>query len=114
NIRWDHKPPYILEATDSFSRSDMAAAAELATACDIFYTRGKAVAWFNSIVAVLGLKPSDLLLKFCNWLAVHRGRNTKESDYGDDEILEMQQLFLKHLFGEKKFKRFLPLVLDLV
>lgn len=112
-MRWATKPPYTLEATDSFSTADMAAAAGLAAACDIFYTRGKAVAWFNAVVAVLGLKPSDLLQKFSVWLINHRGRNSKESDFSDDDIWEMQQLFLRQLFSGKKTGRHLPLVLDL-
>ena len=114
NMIWDRHPPYIVEATDSFSSTDMSDAAELAAACDIFYTRGRAVAWFNAVVAVLALKPSDLLQQFSAWLIDQRGRSTKESDFSDDDIWEMQQLFLKHLFSPKKVKRFLPLVLDLV
>lgn len=113
NMRWNSKPPYIVESTDCFSASDLAAAAELAAACDLFYTRGKAVAWFNAVVAVLALRPSDLLQKFSGWLIDHRGRNTKESDFSDDAIWEMQHYFLKYLFSGKKVMRFLPLVLDL-
>ncbi|MFZ2950578.1 MAG: radical SAM protein [Desulfuromonadaceae bacterium] len=113
HMQWDSKPPYIIEATDSFSPTDMAAAAELAAACDIFYTRGKAVAWFNAVAGVLSLKPSDILHKFSLWLIEYRGSGTKESDFSDDDIWEMQQHFLKHLFSGKKLKRFLPLLLDL-
>ena len=113
NMRWDRHPPYLLEATDRFSAIDMATAAELATACDIFYTRGKAVAWFNAIVAGLGLKPTDLLQKFSVWLFDRQGFHAKESDFNDEEIWEIQRLFLPHLFNDKKTKRFLPLVLDL-
>ncbi|MDD2540335.1 MAG: radical SAM protein, partial [Desulfuromonadaceae bacterium] len=114
NLCWNPNPPYIIESTDSFSAADMTAAAELANACDIFYTRGKAVAWFNAIVAILGLKPSDLLQKFSHWLIDHRGHSTKEFDFSDDDIGEMQQVFIKQLFSNKKVNRFLPLVLDLV
>lgn len=114
HMHWNNRPPYIVQETDSFSTTDMAAAADLAAACDIFYTRGKAVAWFNAVVAVLGLKPSDLLQKFSLWLVDCRGSGTKESDFSDDDIGEMQQLFLKHLFSGNKVKRYLPLLLDLV
>ncbi|MBW4055267.1 MAG: B12-binding domain-containing radical SAM protein [Proteobacteria bacterium] len=114
NLCWNPNPPYILESTDSFSTADMAIAAELANACDIFYTRGKAVAWFNAIVAILSLKPSDLLQKFSHWLIDHRGHATKEFDFSDDDIDEMQHFFLRWLFSNKKVNRFLPLVLDLV
>ncbi len=115
NMRWDRKPPYILLDSDSFSIADMAAAARLAAACDIFYTRGKAVAWFNAVCAVLGLKPSDLLQKFSDWLTDFRGdrTTTNESDFSDEEIWEQQLLFLKYLFHDKKIRKFLPLVLDI-
>jgi len=113
-LRWDNKPPYILEATDSFSPADMATASALAAACDIFYTRGKAVAWFNAVVAVLGLKPSAFLQKFSRWLLEERGCSKKESDFSDDDIWEIQQLFTRYLFSGKKVKRLHPLVLDLV
>ena len=113
NLCWDKSPPYLIKSTDLFSTADMAAAAELASACDIFYTRGKAVAWFNAIVASLGLKPSVLLQMFSSWLTEGRLHNTKESDFSDDDICEIQRNFLTHLFGNKKTKRYLPLVLDL-
>ncbi len=114
NLSWDTKPPYTLKATDSFTTTDMAAAAELAAACDIFYTRGKAVAWFNSVVTALGLKPTDLLHKFSYWLIEVKGHGTNESDFSDNDIWEIQQLFMKQLFSTPKKIRFLPLVLDLV
>lgn len=113
NIHWDKSPPYILEATDRFSSTDMAAAAELASACDIFYTRGKTVAWFNAIITILTLKPSDLLHKFSLWLAESGKQHWKESDLSDDDICEMQHNFLTHIFNNKKTKKYLPLVLDL-
>ena len=113
-LRWDNHPPYTLLESDSFSSSEMAAAAGLAAACDIFYTRGKAVAWFNAIVTFFSIKPSDLLQKFSHWLIENRGHCSKEIDYSDDDIWTMQQLFITHLFSNKKVKKFLPLVLDVI
>lgn len=113
NMRWASMPPYLLEETDSFSKTDMASASRLAAACDIFYTRGKAVAWFNAIVTVLNLKPSDLLQKFSFWLVEVHGNCKNESDLSDEDIWEIQQLFLQNIFSSKKIKRYLPLVLDL-
>jgi len=113
NIQWDRHPPYILQETETFNTTDMAVAAELATASDIFYTRGRAVAWFNAIVRVLNLKPEAFLRKFADWLALHKGNAVKESDFNDDDIWNLQRLFLKEIFSGKKYKRYLPLVLDL-
>jgi radical SAM superfamily enzyme YgiQ (UPF0313 family) len=112
-IEWDRHPPYIVEETESFNKTDMAAAEELATACDVFYTRGKAVAWFNAIVLVLGLKPSEFMQKFADWLVKKRGHATKESDFSEDDIWNVQHHFLRELFESKKNRRYLPLVLDL-
>ena len=112
-MEWERHPPYIVQKTEHFSTPDMAAAAELATACDIFYTRGTAVAWFNAIVRVLNLKPAVFLQKFSDWLVDRNGHGTKESDFNDDAIWDMQCLFLKDIFSSKKFRRYLPLVLDM-
>ncbi len=114
NLTWDALPPYVLVASNSFNSADMATAAGLAAACDIFYTRGKAVAWFNAVIALLGLKPSVFLQKFSIWLIEHQGHDSQETDFSDTDILLLQQQFLKELLNSKKTKRFLPLVLDIV
>jgi hypothetical protein len=113
NMKWNSHPPYIVQETEYFSTSDMVAAADLATACDIFYTRGKAVAWFNAILKVLSLKPAVFLRKFADWLSEQRGNAVKESDFNDDDIWNLQHLFLRELFNNKKNSRLLPLVLDI-
>ncbi|MBI2353793.1 MAG: cobalamin B12-binding domain-containing protein [Deltaproteobacteria bacterium] len=106
-------PPYTLISSPSFSAEDMALARQLASACDIFYTRGKAVAWFNPAVAALGLKPSAFLRAFGEWLAAERGE-VNEADLADHEIRELQRAFLTKVFSGKGVRRLLPLVLDLV
>jgi radical SAM superfamily enzyme YgiQ (UPF0313 family) len=112
-LKWSSKPPYILESTDSFSSTDMATAAGLATACDIFYTRGRAVAWFNAVVTALGMKPAEVLQKFSLWLSKLKGQRVQESDLNDEEIGELQRSFLTRMFQTKKTIKYLPLVLDL-
>jgi hypothetical protein len=111
---WMSAPPYTLISTESFTRAEMAAAGHIAVACDIFYTRGKAVAWFNSVTNILQLKPSRLFQLFANWLSCTKGANLAESDFDDDAIWQMQREFLTQLFSPKQLIRFLPLVLDLV
>ncbi|MCP6658032.1 hypothetical protein NL521_29285, partial [Klebsiella pneumoniae] len=61
-------PPYTLTGSPTFTPSDLERAARLAEACDIFYTRGKAVAWFNSVASALRLSPAALLDEFAAWL----------------------------------------------
>ena len=113
NIQCDWNPPYTVLETDNFSKTDMSAAAELANACDTFYTRGKAVAWFNAILRVLNMKPAVFLRKFADWLSAQKGDMVRESDLSDENIWDLQRLFLSEIFGTQKFRRYVPLVLDL-
>ncbi len=113
-LKWQTSPPYTLLSTDSFSSAELATAGQLAKACDIFFTRGKAVAWFNAVVETLQLKPSLFMKLFGDWLAVGSGASISESDLSDNDIWEMQRTFLKLQFSPKSLKRFLPIVLDLV
>ncbi len=108
------KPPYTLLSSPSFSAMELAEAARLASACDIFYTRGKSVAWFNSVVRALGLKPSQFLSSFADWLNTEVGSDTREDRLDDHQIWQIQRRFLSHLFDTKKNKRMLPLALDLL
>ncbi len=112
-LRHVHEPPYTLVSSPTFSAEDMAEAGRLARACDIFYTRGKAVAWFNGVVAALGLKPSAFLRQFGEWLATERGVETGEGELGDDEVWWLQRAFLTTVFNGTG-RRLLPLVLDMV
>lgn len=107
------RAPYTLSATPDFPAADMAVARCLATACDIFYSRGKAVAWFAATVAETGLTPSAFLLEFAAYLA-RQGEDSRENCLGDEEILQLQRGFLTEIFGTRKLKNLLTLVLDLV
>lgn len=106
-------PPYTLLGSPTFSAEEMCAAARLASACDIFYSRGKAVAWFNTVIAPLKLAPSAFLGEFGRWLSDRQGE-VAEADLSDDEIWRLQRDFLTRLFSGPRLKRLLPAALDLV
>jgi len=107
-------PPYTLTASATFSPADMRQAQRLATACDIFYTRGRAVAWFNGMLHALGRQPAEFLQLFGEWLETKKGGELHEADLGDDQIWCLQRDYLTTLFASKRLKRFLPALLDLV
>lgn len=104
-------PPYTVLGTPAFPPADMRDAARIASACDIFYSRGKAVAWFNSVMAALGCRPSELLLRFADQLGEG---SFAEQDFPDDEIWRMQRAFLERLFFRENLHHLLPAALDLV
>jgi hypothetical protein len=107
-------PPYTLVNAPGFSTEDMNAAQVLAAACDIFYTRGRAVAWFKGVLHVLNLQPAEFLQRFAEWMAGEKESGSSEADLTDDQIWRLQRSFLTRTFSPKKLKRFLPAVLDLV
>ncbi len=108
------RPPYTARSAPGFPARDMARAAALATACDIFYSRGKAVAWFGTITAPLRLSPSAFFQIFWRWLKRQRGLTVTETDLSDDEIWQTQRAFVTHMYGRHKIRRLLPAALDLL
>lgn len=107
-------PPYTLLSSPTFTPDDMTMAQRLATACDIFYTRGKAVAWFIEAAKPLKLSPSGFLDRFSKWLPAEKGSQPHESDLDDHAVWQLQRGFLCHMFDRPGLKRLLAVVLDLV
>jgi radical SAM superfamily enzyme YgiQ (UPF0313 family) len=107
-------PPYTLQESPTFSTEDLLQAKRLADACDIFYSRGKSVAWFNGIVAALRMKPSEFLEEFSCWLMKKTGKDSGEKDYPDKDIFPLQREFLTSLFVQRKARRLLAAALDFV
>ncbi|HEY5975089.1 MAG TPA: B12-binding domain-containing radical SAM protein, partial [Geobacteraceae bacterium] len=87
-LQLDHlsAPPYALRGSPTFPAGDMARARQLANACDIFYSRGKAVAWCNAILAALKLKPSAFFAAFADWLASRPTPISDDNELSDHEI----------------------------
>jgi Radical SAM superfamily/B12 binding domain len=107
-------PPYTVLSTPTFSAGDMREAAQLAGACDIFYSRGKAVAWFSPIIGPLQLTPAAFLRRFGEWLSREQGGVPAEADLTDDEIWQLQRSYLESIFPGAGFPTLLPAALDLV
>ncbi len=85
--------PYLVVSSPTFSEDDMAQAARIAGACDRFYNKGAAVPWFDLLLENLRLTPSQLLVHLTDWLA--------GQDRSPDDPLQLQQIFLRHLFAEE-------------
>ena len=106
-------PPYTLLSSPDMPPDDMARAGRIGSACDIFYTRGKAVAWFNGTLDALGETPSRFLEAFGDWLAARHDREMTERDLDDGQVWQLQRDFLDQAFSRREVRRYLPAVLDL-
>jgi radical SAM superfamily enzyme YgiQ (UPF0313 family) len=107
-------PPYTLLESTTFPLVDMARARQLGSASDIFYSRGKAVAWFNGVARGLKLKPVELLERFADWLQQQLGSMPDEAELDDAEIWQLQRRFLTALCEQRKAQKLLPAALDCV
>ena len=82
--------PYQVLASPEFSAGDMARAAELAHAFELFYNQGQAVPWFASVVQAVALTPSAFMRAFASWLKTRPV----------DEIVPLQIAFIGDLFEQ--------------
>ncbi len=57
----EDRPPYGVRSSPTFPAGDLARAEDLARAADYFYTRGRAVGWFRTVLRPLGGSPSSFL-----------------------------------------------------
>ena len=108
------EPPYTLLESASFPLAEMEKARQLGGASDIFYSRGKAVAWFNGVARGLKLKPVELLELFADWLQRRIGRMPDEAELDDQQIWQLQRRFLTGLCEQRKAQKLLPAALDCV
>lgn len=113
-LRHLSNPPYTLLASPTFGEGDLAIAGRLGAACDIFYSRGRAVAWFNAVVEALNLTPAAFLQRFADWLQQRQGDALRPEEYDHPRIWQWQRDFLTAQFATPKLQRLLPLALDLV
>lgn len=107
-------PPYTLQSSPTFTEKDMAAAADLAAACDIFYSRGKAVSWFMNFVHPLKLKPSEVLELVAACVRERRTPLISASEADDEEIFHFQKDFVTRLYTEKGLKKLIPAAIDMI
>jgi len=113
-LRHLQESPYTLISSPEFPAEELSGAARLAAACDIFYSRGRAVSWFMTMLAPLQMKPTELLLRFAAYLDAEGVDFRKEKELTDERIFELQRGFITRVFSEKGVKKLLPLALDLI
>ncbi len=103
--------------TGTFSAQDIRYARDLSFACRTFYSSGRAVPWFLSLLKPLRIYPSRFFADFAEW------QHCNNCDYksgfvpeaeNHKEIEKMQLLFLEQKYEEKGQHSLIPLVKDIV
>lgn len=113
-MEWQQFPPYHVLRTPQFPKEDLAKAAALAQATNLFYTQGRAVSWFNCVIYHLHKKASVFLEEFEKYLkdkniAINDGSNIKPA-----KIRDFQKEFVKSQFEKTHILKYLPIAIDLI
>ncbi len=105
------------KVTGFFSAQDIRYARDLAFSCRTFYTSGRAVPWFLSVLKPLRIYASRFFADFAEW------QRCNNCDYRSGfvpeavphkEIEKMQKLFLEQKYEEKGQHSLIMLVKDIV
>ena len=91
HVEYEFGSPYQVIASPTFSREDMALAAQIAHGCDVFYNQGQAVPWFGIIMEALEMSPSEMFERFAAWLESHPS----------EDLTQTQRDFIGSLFEER-------------
>lgn len=103
------------KSTAIFSSQDITWARDVADAINVFYSEGRAVPWFNSVLKPLKIAPSKFFSDFAEWLRCNNcGFGSRGATLGHKEIEKMQLCFLEEKYSEKCLEHLIPLVNDIV
>ncbi|WP_407428318.1 hypothetical protein [Treponema sp.] len=105
------------KSTATFSTQDIKMCREMAFAVSVFYTYGRAVTWFLSVLEPLKMSPSKFFQDFAEWQKINNcslasGWNPAEAKHA--EIEKMQLAFLKFKYEEKNKMQYFEVVSNVV
>lgn len=106
-MEWDKNPPYNVLKTPQFSEIDLKKAEKLANATNLFYTQGRAVPWFNSVLFPLHQKASEFLWEFSQ-------SEFSTSSITAQQITELQVSFVKQKYKNAHLDKLVPIAEDLI
>ena len=112
NLVWQQMPPYNVLRTPTFDEGALAEAKSLSQAVNLFYTQGRAVSWFNSILYPLHQAPSVFFTDFERYL---KANQIQVEECGDvRKIRKIQKAFVQKKFEERHLQKLLPITFDLI
>ncbi|MBO4321228.1 MAG: hypothetical protein J5857_12245 [Treponema sp.] len=105
------------QSTAFYSSRDIECSRDIAFACAVFYSEGRAVPWFNPVIKALKISPSAFLADFAEWQRCNNcsiDSSFKLEEAVHEDIEKMQLLFLQEKFEEKKKRELFTAVSDIV
>lgn len=105
------------KSTGIYSSKDLDFSKGMAFACRTFYTEGRAVPWFNSVLKPLKISPSSFFADFDEWQQCNNCSFITDycpEDAEQEEIEKMQLNFLQQKYEEKNKSQLFAAASDLV
>ncbi len=111
-VEWQAIPPYHVIKTPQFPPEDLKKADTLSKAVNLFYTKGRAVPWFNNVLFPLREKASKFFEDFVQFL---NSKHVSVANITDDsEIEDLQREFVHIKYREHKLEKLWPVAEDLI
>lgn len=104
-------------STGIYSSKDLELSQSIAFACKTFYSSGRAVPWFNSVIKLLKISPSTFFADFAEWQLCNncsKKRGFSPDNLKHSEIEKMQLVFLKEKLEEKHAQMTFAAVSDII
>lgn len=114
-----NEPPYFVLKTRGFSSKDLSVAEKLGQAVTLFYSQGRAVSWFHSLLKPLKQRPWIFFERFYAFVEkssfMAKRLKTKTLDCLDHQQIEKLQIdFIQEEYNMNNLKHFLPVALDII
>ncbi len=109
--------PDSVKSTSAYSTQDVKRSFKIASGAECFYTYGRAVTWFLSVLAPLKISPSRFFEDFAEWCSINNYKiqgDWESLKANHKEIEKMQLDFLKFKYEEKHKSDFFIAVADIV
>ena len=112
NLSYELQPPYHVIESDSFSKVEIEKARKISIACNLFYSQGRAVSWFNSLMHLLKMKPSNFFEKFVLFLEDKKLLDKEICNHKQIEKLQIE--FVNNILKQKNFEKYYLLIKNLI
>ena len=112
NLKYNTHPPYHVIESDTFSKLEIEKARKISIACNLFYSQGRAVSWFNSLIHLLKMKPSNFFEKFVLFL---EDKKLLDKEFCNHKEIEKLQIdFINQILSERNLSKYFILTKDII
>ena len=112
NLSYELQAPYHVIESDTFSKVEIEKARKISIACNLFYSQGRAVPWFNSLMHLLKMKPSNFFEKFVLFLEDKKLLDKEICNHKQIEKLQIE--FVNNILKQKNFEKYYLLIKNLI